>query len=198
MSQAEQARELLARIRNGDQDAANELFYGFANRLVRLARSRLDLDLRRMLDPDDVVQSVFGSFFRRHGAGEFDVQSWESLWSLLAVITVHKCGHKIRYYRAAKRDAGQELSALRFTDDSVADWEAVAKDPTPSHTAMFNEALEELMRSLEERERQMLMLHLQGLSIDEISEKVCRSRRTVRRVLDRIRNHLEGRCGCDG
>ena len=63
---------------------------------------------------------------------------------------------------------------------------------------MFNEALEELMRSLEERERQMLKLHLQGLSVEEISAEVHRSQRTVRRVLDRIRNHLEGRCGCDG
>ena len=194
MSTPIEAAGLLAEVKAGDQQAATDLFQRFANRLVGLARSRLDLDLRRKVDPEEIVQSVFGSFFRRHGAGEVDVQSWESLWSLLAVITVHKCGHQIRYYRAAKRDAGQEISALRFTDDTVADWEAVAKDPTPSHAAMFNEALAELMKSLAERERQMLTLSLQGYTVEEISAQVRRSERTVRRVLDRIRTQLEDRC----
>ena len=198
MSETVDAARLLADVLAGNQQAATDLFHRFANRLVGLARSRLDLDLRRKVDPEDVVQSVFGSFFRRHGAGEFDVQNWESLWSLLAVITVHKCGHKIRYYRAAKRDAGQELSAVQYTDDSVADWEAVAKDPTPSHAAMLGESLEELMKSLEERERKMLTLSLQGYTVEEISPQVGRSERTVRRVLERIRTQLEERCDRDG
>ena len=193
-----EAAGLLAAVKSGDQQAATELFHRFANRLVRLARSRLDLDLRRKLDPDDVVQSVFDTFFRHHSADEYDVKSWESLWALLAVITVHKCGHQIRYYRADKRDAGKELSAVRYTDDSIVGWEAVASDPTPSHAAMFNESLTELMASLPERERQMLTLQMQGATVEEISKQVSRSERTVRRVLDRIRTQLEDRCSCDG
>ena len=191
---SDDAADLLADVKAGDPQAATDLFHRFANRLVGLARSRLDLDLRRKVDPEDIMQSVFGSFFRLHGERDFDVQGWESLWSLLAVITVRKCGHQIRYYRAAKRDAGQEISALRFTDDSAADWEAVAKDPTPSHAAMFNEAHTELMKSVEGHERQMLTLHLQGCTLGEISKQVRRSERTVRRVLDRIRRELEDRC----
>ena len=105
------AAALLAQVKAGDQQAATALFRQFANRLVGLARRQIDLDLRRKFDPEDVMQSVMASFFRRHGAGEIDVQSDQSLWALLAVMTVHKCGHKIRYSRAAKRNAGQELSA---------------------------------------------------------------------------------------
>ena len=134
MTEPTEAAGLLAEVKAGDQQAATDLFQRFANRLVGLARSRLDLDLRRKVDPEDVVQSVFGSFFRRNGAGEIDVQSWESLWSLLAVITVHKCGHKIRYYRAGKRAAGQEQSAVRYTEDSSIHWEAVARDRRVSRT----------------------------------------------------------------
>ena len=194
MTEPTEAAGLLAEVKAGDQQAATDLFQRFANRLVGLARSRLDLDLRRKVDPEDVVQSVFGSFFRRNGAGEIDVQSWESLWSLLAVITVHKCGHKIRYYRAGKRAAGQEQSAVRYTEDSSIHWEAVARDPSPSHAAMLKEALEELMSQLDERGRQMLTLSLQGFSAAEISEQVGRSARTVRRILEGIRSDLESRC----
>ena len=191
MTESNDAAQLLAKVKVGDQQAATDLFHRFANRLVGLARNRLDLNLRRKVDPEDIVQSVFVSFFRRHDAGEIDIQSWESLWSLLAVITVHKCGHKIRYYRAAMRDTDEERSAVRYTDDSAVAWEAVAKEPTASQAAMFNEALAELMKSLETRERQILTLHFQGYPVEEISQQVKRSERTVRRVLDRIRNQLE-------
>ena len=195
MSEPINATHLLADVRAGDQQAATTLFHRFANRLVGLARSRLDLDLLRKVDPEDIVQSVFSTFFRRNGVGEIDVESWESLWSLLAVITVHKCGHQIRYYRAAKRDAGQERSAVWYSEDSSIHWEAVAGDPSPSHAAILTETVEELMRGLVERERQMLALSLQGYDAREISEQVGRSERTVRRVLERIRTELERRCG---
>lgn len=194
MEAPDEMEHVLAQIKAGDEQAASRLFHRFADRLVGLARRRLDLDVRRRIDPEDVVQSVFGSFFRRHDAGMLDVQSWESLWSLLAVMTVHKCGHKIRYCRAAKRSGERSHSEVQYRSESHGDWEAVAKDPTPSHVAMLNELLTELMRSLEPREREMLTLSLQGHSVEEISQKVSRSERTVRRVLDRIRGEMEDRC----
>jgi RNA polymerase sigma-70 factor (ECF subfamily) len=184
----------MERLRRGDQRIADEVFHRFASRLVALARSRLDLDLLRKVDPEDVVQSAFQSFFRRQAAGEFVLTTWDSLWSLLAMITVHKAGHQIRYYRAARREAGQERSAFRAGHDSVADWEAVAREPTPSHALMLSETVEELMKSLSESEQQILALTLQGGSVQEISEVVDCSERTVRRVLERIRLELENRC----
>lgn len=194
MSGSIEAAGLLAEVKAGDQQAATNLFHRFANRLVGLARSRLGDVLRRKVDPEDVVQSAFASFFRRNGAGEVDVQCWESLWALLAVITIRKCGHKIRYYRTGKRNAGRELSAVCYTEDSSLHWEAVARDPTPSHAAMLKETLEELMRPLDEIERQMLTLHLQGYTNEEVGIEVGRSERTIRRVLERIRTQMEDRC----
>ena len=194
ISESTDAVELLANVKAGDQPAASDLFHRFASRLVVLARRRLDSDLQRKIDPEDVVQSVFGSFFRRHRADQIDVQNWESLWSLLAVITVHKCGHHIRYYRAAKRNARQEQDCVRFTEDSAVHWEAVASDPGPPHIAMLNEAMTELMQSLDWRDRQILTLTLQGYSAEEVSSQINRSMRTVRRVLDRIRSNLESQC----
>jgi DNA-directed RNA polymerase specialized sigma24 family protein len=50
-----------------DEQAARENFDRFARRLIGLARTRLDRRIRQKIDPEDVVQSVFRSFFTRHG-----------------------------------------------------------------------------------------------------------------------------------
>jgi len=112
----------------------------------------------------------------------------------VALITVHKAGHQIRYYRAARREAGQEQSGGRCGHGSVEDWEAVAREPTPSHALMLTETVEELMKSLSESEQQILALTLQGGSAQEVSEVRDCSERTVRRVLERVRAELENRC----
>jgi RNA polymerase sigma-70 factor (ECF subfamily) len=186
--------DLMTRLQVGDQQVADEIFHRFASRLVALARMRLDLDLRRKIDPEDIVQSVFRTFFRRQAAGEFEVANWDGLWALLAMITVHKAGYQIRYYRADRRDAGHEQSVFRWGDDSAADWEAVARDPTPSHVAMFTETVEELLKSLRDNEREILVLSLQGEPAAEVGRQLNCSERTVRRVLKRVRDELGERC----
>jgi hypothetical protein len=59
-------------IRSGDAGAAAPVFQRFAGRLIAPARSRLGDRLRAKVDPDDVVQSVYKSFFLRHANGELD------------------------------------------------------------------------------------------------------------------------------
>src|SRR5262249_6479361 len=148
MSDELQVSELMTRLRGGDQRVADDVFHRFAGRLVALARSRLDLDLRRKVDPEDIVQSVFKSFFRRQGAGEYEVANWDTLWSLLAMITVHKAGFRIRYYRAARRNGERDPASIRYSQEFNAEWEAIAREPTPAQAAMLTETVEELMKML--------------------------------------------------
>ena len=54
---------LVARWQAGDQQAAAEMFHRYAERLTALARSRLATKLASRVDPDDVVQSAYRSFF---------------------------------------------------------------------------------------------------------------------------------------
>ena len=198
MSDNSNVVNVMDRLRTGDQQAASEVFHRFLRRLIGLARTRLDIDLQRKVSPEDIVQSAFMSFFRRQRDGEIDIASWDNLWSLLAVITVHKCGHQIRYYRADRRNAGLEQSAFHFTEDSAAGWEAIAQDPTPSHAVQLTESLRELMHSLDERECHILILSLQGCSAEEIGKEARCSQRTVRRVLEHIRHQLEKQCSPSG
>ena len=74
----------------------------------------------------------------------------------------------------------QALAAGRYQVDS----EAVA-------AAMLAELVEQLMTPLDERDRQVLTLRLQGHQIEEISSLVGCTERTVRRVLGRIKQRLQ-------
>ena len=111
---------LMERLRRGERQAAEEIFHRFARRLIGLARSRLEPAIRQKVDPEDVMASVFKSFFLRHAGGQFELDDWDGLWSLLTVITLRKCGHKVEHFRAARRDVKREVHAPDTADDSSA------------------------------------------------------------------------------
>src|SRR5437588_9221914 len=102
--------EFLARLNSRDDAAAQELFRRFAHQLIALAVRHISAGLRHKVDPEDVVQSAYKSFFFRYGAGKLDVVNWNSLWGLLTLITVRKCAERAAYHRAACRAAGREVS----------------------------------------------------------------------------------------
>lgn len=182
---------VMARLQAGDQRAAREVFDRFVQRLIALAGTRLGSKFRRKLDPEDVVQSVFQSFFARHVNDRYELTNWDGLWGLLAAITIHKCGHKIEHFQAACRDVATEDSASIVTDDSRFDWEAVARDPTPAQLAILDETIVSLLRDLDERDGQIVLLVLQGWSTEEIAREVRCSERTARRIVNRVCHRLE-------
>src|SRR2546423_108114 len=114
---------LMSRLRGGDSDAAAAIVQEFQARLIGLARSRLGAMLRQKEDPEDMVQSAFRTFFRRAADGQFDVEDLEGLWSLLTVITLRKCGHRIDYYRAALRDVRREVGVQSKGEDGEVMWD---------------------------------------------------------------------------
>ena len=89
---------LLERYRQGDDTAAEELFSRYFRRLTLLARSRLSPRLARRTDPEDVVMSVYRSFFIDARAGRFTLSRGGDLWRLLAAITKHKLLRQARHH----------------------------------------------------------------------------------------------------
>lgn len=84
---------------------------------------------------------MFRSFFSRQAGGEFEFEDWDSLWSLLALITLRKCGNRIEYYRAARRDLQRDAqlnNGIGASHDSRTAWEAVAGEPTASQAGGNN------------------------------------------------------------
>jgi RNA polymerase sigma-70 factor (ECF subfamily) len=181
----------MARLKAGDEDAAAHVFHRYRHRLIALARSRLDHHIGPKVDPEDVLQSVFRSFFTRHVDGKFELEDWDGLWSLLTLITVRKCHRQYERFQTGRRNVQREVPP-QTADPAGNSWEQViARDPTPAEAAILAEMVEQLMRSLEWRERLMLSLRLQGYTVPEISAQVERTERTVRRVLERVKKQLE-------
>jgi RNA polymerase sigma-70 factor (ECF subfamily) len=94
---------LMARLRSGEDAAAREVFERFAGRLVALTRGRFNRLLARKVDPEDVVQSAFKSFFVRHRAGKLVVGDSDGLWNLLTLITLRNCADRAEAFLADRR-----------------------------------------------------------------------------------------------
>jgi len=182
---------LLSSLRGGGEHAAQQVFERYVQRLIGLARTRLSTRVQQKVDPEDVLQSVYLSFFTRMANGQFDLSGWDSIWAVLAVITLRKCGRKAEYFAAERRALRREVAPQGDPDGSQPAWEPIGREPTPDEATALTDTVEDLMRGLDERERQMFSLALQGHDLREISAQVDRSERTVRRVMDRIKNQLE-------
>jgi RNA polymerase sigma-70 factor (ECF subfamily) len=182
--------EFLARLHCGDDTAAQELFGRFTHQLIALALRHIDAGLRHKVEPEDVVQSVYKSFFVRYGDGNLDLVNWNSLWGLLTLITVRKCAERAAYHRAACRDAAREVSPPP-REDATPWLEPLGREPTPLEGAVLSEMVGQLFAGLDEDERPILELSLQGYTTREISERLGRAERTVRLLREGIRHRLE-------
>src|SRR6516225_4556295 len=97
-------RTLLRRFHSGEAHAATLLYLRYAARLTSLASNQRGADLANRFDPDDIVQSIFRTFFRRAAEGHYDVPEGDDLWKLFLVIALQKIRDACKFHRAAKRD----------------------------------------------------------------------------------------------
>ena len=109
--------EVMRRVRAGDESAETALFQQYVRRLIALAARQFDARMRDRADVELVVLSACKSFFLRNRRGEFQVDDWGELWSVLAMITLRKCAKRLRHLRAARRDAGREVAWPDGDDD---------------------------------------------------------------------------------
>ncbi len=181
--------DMLQRWREGDQQAADDLFQLYGERLIALARGRISDQLARRLDPEDVVQSACRSFFRGASEGRFQPQHGGDLWSLLVAITLNKLHLQMRRNSAAKRAPGREqFGQVQEEADVIAG--LPGREPTPLEAVALVDEVEKLMRGLAPLERKILEMRLQGHHLDEIGAAVGRTERTVRRTLEQIKASL--------
>lgn len=181
-------RDLLARCREGDADAQRVLYDRFASRLIQVAQRRIGARLGRRVDGDDVIQSVFRTFFRRARLGEYSPEDSSLLWGRLVRVTLNKTCDAARAQTAGKRDINAEDPGA--WDQFLV--EAMGREPGPDQAAVLSEVLESLFVSLEKREYVAIIeLTLQGFEKQEVAQQVGVSKRTVDRVLARSRAFLE-------
>jgi len=187
----ENSRELLDRYRQGEDAAADALFARYTDRLLALARSRLSPQLASRIDADDVVQSVYRSFFLRARQGEFTADREGDLWRLLATITLHKLWRQAKHHRRAKRSPQREVR--ESLGDATSLQQLADREPSAADVVLAADELRWLQSQLEPIQRQAVQLRLQHLPASEIAAALGRSERSVRRWLAEARELLVDR-----
>lgn len=189
---SEDSRQLLDRVKLGDESAAAELFQNYLSRLIGLAQKGLSQKLARRLDAEDIVQSAYRSFFRKAQADQIEVERQGDLWRVLAAITVNKLRQNVEFHTAQKRSFLADQSVVISMDQSsvLVPVEKVAHEPSPIEAAALVDEVERLMQGFDSQQREMIELRLQGYTIEEIAAKCDRAERTVRRLMDKVREVL--------
>src|SRR4051794_23176084 len=164
------SRELLELFKAGQDEAATAIFDRYIHRLIALARSRIGVKLKRRLDPEDVVQSAYRSFFVHAKNEEYLLDRSGDLWRLLAGIALNKVRSQIEKQTAAKRNVLREVS----DDNSIA--MATMSDPTPADVVAITEQLALALKNLSTDERLVITATLQGQSTDEIAASIGKSK----------------------
>lgn len=177
--------QLLAKYRRGDGDAATALYLRYAQRLRHLASAKTSSSLKKKLDPEDVVQSVFRTFFRRAAAGQYAIPEGEELWQLLLVIGLNKIRSASAFHTADKRDF------RRIDNGASLDLERHAHEDSES-LRLLELTIEELLGPIPAIYRQIVELRIAGHEIAEIATKCGRSKRSVERILQEFRQKLNG------
>ena len=187
----DESAELLARVHAGDEDAAAAVFHRYLDGLIAMAATHLSHRLARRLDPEDVVQSAYRSFFTKARDGRYVLQRSGDLWRLLVGITLHKLQHQVQRHTAGKRALAKEQRATSSDDSEAGQVDlAVAREPTPLEAAALADEVESILRQFDADKRPILELRLQGHNQAEIADQLKCSERTVRRVLDQVKKIL--------
>lgn len=178
---------LLREVIVGNEHAPGEIFDRYVGRLVALVRRRVSSRLSQRVDPEDIAQSAFRSFFVRAKNGEYRWRRSGDLWRLLAKISLSKLRRQVEIHTAAKRAIAQE-SQNDFCIENQAN-----RLPSVEEQAALLEEVEIAMQQCSATEREVLQLRLAGEGIESIANSINRSQRTVRRILKVCRETFEQR-----
>jgi RNA polymerase sigma-70 factor (ECF subfamily) len=178
---------LLLRVRQGDRDALGELTRQYEPEVRIVARVLLGPALRPYLDTVDLVQSVHRSLMIGLRQDKFAIASPQNLVALALTLVRRKAA---RHWRKLQRQ--QRIS---FGPGDTANLPQLlaslgSSQPDPAQAAQFNDALQHLCNNLNETERRLLLLRLQGHSTAEVARELQLDPDVLRVRLSRLRQRL--------
>jgi RNA polymerase sigma-70 factor (ECF subfamily) len=183
-SLGERTDESLVRLyRAGDEGAATSLYLRYAGRLRALARTHCGGAFAGRFDADDIVQSVFKTFFDGVRRESYEVPAGGEIWGLLLVLALNKIRSKMEYHGAAKRSVHLTASSAAIDREAVLHRDEAA-------AAFLKLIVDELLDGLPVSNRAIVQHRIEGYEIGEIAARTGRSRRTVERVLQEFRTKL--------
>ena len=193
MSETNNVSHWINLIKDGDSIAANEIWRLYFDRLVRAVRQRLYGQNRAVSDEEDIVLSVFDSFYAAAEQGRFpDLSDRDDLWRLLLTMSARKVVDKRRHDLRQRRGGDIAVHSLDSSVVQPAMFEAIGREPSAEMVLMMQESVEKLFSHLGVGQLQEIAgAKLEGYSNAEISERFGCSERTIERRLHLIREKLQ-------
>lgn len=195
---------LLSAARDGHGDSLGKLLQVYRNYLTILATTQLDRRLNRRLSPSDVVQEAMLAAHRDFEM--FNGQSEREFLAWLRQILINCLHHVIdAHVKARKRDVRCEVSLDQMAstlDRSAFNLAQVLATPEPSPSAMVSRReraveIADTLAGLKPEYRDVIVLrNLQGMSFDEVAERMDRKSGAVRmlwlRAIEKFKQAYEG------
>ena len=189
--------EFLAAIRRGDEHAWRSLVE-FAEPSVKQAvNTRLKHSpLQRVADVDDIAQSAFFRFHKHALIGDYTIESFAQLQSLLNTIALNRLRDLGRKGGAAthgglpgRKRLGEGVSAADF---------AMYAGSTPSQHLTVQELIEKVRGRLSKKSVQIHKWRAEGLTWPEIADILNEPPQAVRIRFAREIQHVTRDLGIDG
>lgn len=190
MSEPNLVADLNAALMARNEEAVRLVVDMFQRRMRAIADAKMPAAVKAKEDADDVVGTVWRTFFRNLDAGKIVVKDLESLWSLLAQITNRKAGRKNRKYLfTGKTSANKEAHADAEGNNPVDVVMGAAGGP--EEAAMLVDLVEWVLEKIgDPTARKIVVMWLEDRPMSEIVAATGRSERTIFRVQERVRVEL--------
>lgn len=172
-----------------NDDAAAQIWGTYESRLLSLAATHLSKAVRHVSDPEDVVASVFESFFERAAQGALPADAHrDDLWRLLSKIVQYKAISHTRREMRRKRGGGRRVDAVSFDGERDLLAESPTPDLSPDVAAEVADTVDGILSLLDDQQREIIRLKLEGFLDREIAERLSVSIPTIERRLRLIRS----------
>ncbi len=180
-------------VKAGDSAAATRIWQHYFDRLVRSVRARLYGQNRAVLDEEDIVLSVFDSFYNAAENGRFpDLSDRDDLWRLLLRMAARKVVDKRRHDLRQRRGGNVRIHSLDHAGDDEKVVEAIGNEPSPEMVLMMQESVRQLFFHLGVGQLGDLAgAKLEGYTNAELADRFGCSERTIERRLHLIREKCQ-------
>jgi RNA polymerase sigma-70 factor (ECF subfamily) len=185
---------LVERVKAGDADAIRDFVRRFEGEVRAMVRGRLPQVLRSQFDSMDFVQAIWESVLINDGQDMAQFTNEQHVRAFLAgvarnkVYAEHRKRTRTRRYNLKREEP---LYIRRGGREQPRDVQS--PDPTPSQDAQVGDRYAQLVAGRSAKEVEVIELRRQGLTFDEIAERTGIGERSVRRIIDSIRERMEAR-----
>ena len=181
-----QIREMMAVAQGGDREAFDQVVRALQDRLAESVRARLGAHLKERLEVDDVLQETYARALQ--SIRRFEWRGDDSVYRWFSAIAEHVLLEAVRALEKSPR--------LRLRSDAPED------ETSPSKAIRRQERFDRLKKALDSLSpdhREVITLsRLKRLKVEEIAQRMNRSRDAVKQLLSRGLKKLKESFGDTG